>query len=355
MKKSKTVLWSFVVILLIILIGGRIIRQAQSDTLQDAYSGIVSVSGFVAEAKPFTRQIEESGTLAGNKESTIAAETGGRVLKVFVDVGDFVHTGDPLVQLDDELYRLESERAKIAYDKAAMDLDRLEKLFSEHSVSESDIEGARLAAKGAEVQYRMALKTYNDATIRAPFSGTIAAKQTEVGQMIERGMPIVQLVDIGTLKLTVAVSEADVKYVTPGADAVVIVESAADTIRGKVAAVGSRATSGARTFPVEIKLNGNPNLRSGMFARAIIAVSTVDDVLLLPRAAVLPDAGNTIVFLAHGSTAQKAPVHIIGNSGDFVAVEGVAAGDTVLTTGNQVLTHGSQIALTLQPSEGSGR
>ncbi len=355
MKKSKTVLWGFVVVLLVILIGGRILRQAQSDTLQDAYSGIVSVSGFVAEAEPFSRHIEESGTLAGTKESTIAAETGGRVLKVFVDVGDVVKTGDPLVQLDDELYRLESERAKVAYDKAKMDLDRFEQLYADKSVSESDIEGARLAAKGAEVQYRMALKTYNDATIRAPFSGNIAAKLTEVGQMIERSMPIVQLVDIATLKLVVSVSETDVKYVTPGADATVIVESTSDTVRGKVAAVSSRATSGARTFPVEIKLNGKPNLRSGMFARAIIATSTIEDALLLPRAAVLPDVGNMIVFLARGSTAQKTPVHIVGNSGDFVAVEGISAGDTVLTTGNQALSHGSQIALTLREREVSAR
>lgn len=355
MNKSKTVLWGLVVVLLVILIGGRILRQAQSDTLQDAYSGIVSVSGFVAAAEPFTRHIEESGTLSGNKESTIAAETGGRVLKIFVDVGDVVKTGDPLVQLDDELYRLESERAKVAYDKAKMDLDRLEQLYADKSVSESDIEGARLAAKGAEVQYRMALKTYNDATIRAPFSGTVAAKLTEVGQMIERSMPIVQLVDIATLKLVVSVSEADIRYVRPGAEATVIVESVADTIRGKVAAVSSRAATGSRTFPVEIKLAGKPNLRSGMFARAIIATSTIENTLLLPRAAVLPDAGNLIVFLAHRGIAQKTPVRVIGNSGDLLAVEGISAGDTVLTTGNQALSHGSQITLTLQEREGSAQ
>ena len=351
MRKGKSILWGSVVLLLIILIVGHILRQAKSDTLQDAYSGIVSVSGFVAETEPYTRQIEESGTLTGNRESIIAAETGGRVIEIRVEVGDVVRAGEPLVRLDDELYRLESERAKIAFDKAQMDLDRLEKLYTDKSLSDSDIEGARLAAKGAEVQYRMALKTYQDATIKAPFSGTVAAKLTEVGQTVERGMPIVQLVDISTLKLVVPVSESDVRFVIPGAEALVLIESAGDTVHAKVAAVGSRATTGARTFPVELKLAGSKNLRSGMFARAIIATKTQEDAMLLPRAAILPDAGNMIVFLASGSTAHKTSVRIIGTNGDRVAVEGIESGDTVLTTGNQMLSHGSQITLTLQGRE----
>ena len=350
-RRGKSLLWAMVAILIVGLVVGKFLRQAHSDTLQDAYTGIITVSGFVAEHQPFTRHIEESGVLTGNKESTIAAETGGRVVEINVEVGDNVRVGEPLVRLDDELYRLDSEHAKIAYDKAQMDLERLEKLYTDKSVSDSDIEAVRLAAKGAEVQYRMALKTYQDATIKAPFNGTVAAKFTEVGQMVERGAPIVQLVDLSTLKLIVPVSEADVKYVTPGAEAIIYIESAADTVRAQVAAVGSRATSGARTFPVELKMKGAKNLRSGMFARAIIATATEHEAMLLPRAAVLPDAGNMIVFLANGATAQKQPVRIIGTTGDKIAVEGVSEGDTVLTTGNQALTHGSQITLTLQGRE----
>ena len=157
MRKSKSILWAFVAILIAGLVIGRFLRQAHSDTLQDAYSGVISVAGFVAEAEPYTRLIEEAGTLVGDKEATVAAETGGRVIDIYVEVGDPVRAGEPLVRLDDELYRLESERAKIAFDKAQLDLDRLEKLYTDKSVSDSEIESVRLAAKGAEVQYRIVL------------------------------------------------------------------------------------------------------------------------------------------------------------------------------------------------------
>jgi membrane fusion protein (multidrug efflux system) len=351
MIKKKSILFGIAALLLAILVGGHMIRAAKNDLTRDAYTSVVTVSGFVLEQQPFTRYVEETGTLEGNKESLIAAETGGRVLEVYVEVGDYVHEGQPLIRLDDELYQLESERAKIAFDKATMDLDRVQKLYDQKSISESDFENARLGAKGAEVQYRMANKTYNDATIKAPFSGTVAARMTQVGQMIERGMPVVQLVDIASLKLTVPVSETDLKYLSVGAPATIIVDAASDTVQGKVSAVGSRATTGTRTFPVEIKLAGDKKLRSGMFARAVITANTIPDGLLLPRAATLPDMGRTVVFLARGRIAQKVPVRVIGSNGDHVAVEGIARGDTVIVTGNQMLSQGSTINLTLTSGE----
>ncbi|MFZ5433714.1 MAG: efflux RND transporter periplasmic adaptor subunit [Calditrichota bacterium] len=345
--KNKRFMIIAIAAIALLVVYFRFIREARSDSLEDAYSNVAMVDGFVMHTEPFIRHIEETGTLTGNREAIIAAETGGRVIRIFVEIGDTVKAGSPLVRLDDELYQLESERAKIVFDKAQLDFNRIEKLYNQQSVSESDLENARLGMKGAEVQYRMALKTYQDATIRAPFNGTVAAKMTEVGQTIERGMPVVQFVDISSLKLSVPVSESDIGSIMPGSFAQVIVEAAGDTVEAVVSAVGSRALSGSRTYPVELTISGGINLRSGMFARAIIPTSTAEDEILLPRSATLPDMGRTVVFLARGSEAVKAVVRVIGTQGDRVAVEGLQAGDTVIVTGNQLLSQGSPINLTL--------
>jgi membrane fusion protein (multidrug efflux system) len=348
MNKSRIFLYGGIILIIVIMVVARAQRQGKNANLTDPHSDVVTVSALIAQPEPFTRRIEESGVLSGNKEATIAAETGGQVTEVNVDVGDVVQKGQPLVRLDDELLKLESDRAKIAYDKAKMDLERSEKLYKENNISDADIENARLGAKSAEVQYRMALKTYNDATIRAPFCGTVAAKKTEVGQMLERGTPAVQLVDVSSLKLIVQVSEGDLSSVEMGAQATVIVDAVGDTTQGKVVSIGSRAETGSRTFPVEIRVPGDTKLRSGMFARAIIASRKSEDGLLLPRAALLPDAGRTILFRAHQGTAEKVPVRVIGSQGDRVAVDGIAKGDTIVTTGNQALAQGTLINLTLE-------
>lgn len=345
MKKIKLYIYGAIVLVLIIMVVGKYIRQAKSDALSDAYSSVVSVRGIKLVPEPFARTIEETGILTGNKESMVATETGGRVMEIKVDVGSYVKEGDPMVRLDDELYKLDADRAKIAYDKAKMDLERLEKLYEQKSISSSDIEGARLGAKSAEVGYKAALKTYNEATIRAPFSGTVAAKLTEVGQMVERGTPVVQLVDVGSLKLVVQVDEEQLRYASIGANALVIIDALKDSVEGKVVAIGSRAVTGTRTFPIEVRVPGNGKLRSGMFARTEIVGETVSDGLLLPRVAIIPDAGRSIVFRAHGKRAEKVVVKLIGKQGERIAVEGLNAGDIVITDGNQGLTQGTSIAL----------
>lgn len=348
MKKVRIFLVVGVVAILALIVVGRFTRQAKSDALQETYTGIVTVRGIVVHPTPFTRTIEETGSLAGNKESMIASEVGGRVKEVKVEVGAFVKEGDALIHLDDEIYKLDMERTKIAFDKAKLDYDRLDKLYKQKSISDSDIEAARLGVKSAELGYKMSLKNYNEATIRAPFSGTVAAKMTEVGQMVERGMPVVQLVDVGSLKLTVQIAEDMLRDVSTGASATIVIDALRDTLAGKVTAIGSRAATGSRTFPVEIRVPGNGKLRSGMFARALITGNVKADGLLLPRVAVLPDAGRTIVFVSNNRKAEKKIVRIISSSGDMVAVDGIADGDTVITVGNQQLSQGSPLALTIE-------
>jgi RND family efflux transporter MFP subunit len=348
MAKGKLILLIAVVLIIAMIVVGRMLRQSEAEALQANISGSIAVRGIVIQPEPFIRTVEGTGVLVGNKEAMVAAEAGGRVLEMKVDVGNRVRAGDAMVHLDDELYKLEADRAKIAYDKAKLDLDRMEKLYAEKSISESELENARLGFKGAEVQNRMAQKTFNDATIRAPFSGNIAAKLTEVGQMVERGMPVVQLVDINTLKLTVQVSEADINWIKSGETATVIVDAANDTLEAKVFAIGSRAVTGSRTFPVELRMTGHEGLRSGMFARANISTPVMDNGLLLPRVAMLPEMGRMVVYVVRGGKAEKKVVRIITSSGDRLAVEGVVAGDTVLTFGNQLVSQGTPVNLTLE-------
>lgn len=344
--KGKIIIVGSLVLLVALLLITRAARQAQSDQLQNPYSGVVSVMAVSAGMEPFARTISGTGVLTGNKESMIAAETGGQVTELLVDVGDQIAAGKTILKIDDELYGLEAERAKITFDKAKMDYDRIEKLHKQNSASDSDLEGARLMVKGAEVAYKMAEKNYTDAEVKAPFSGVVAEKFTEVGQIIGAGMSVVQLIDQSSLKLTLQITEESIRYVKTGAVAQVIIDALGLTVEGQVVSVGSKAAGGSRTFPVEVRIRGGEGIRSGMFARADIHAGTIE-AIVLPRVAILPDAGRSIVYRVNNNTAEKIIVNLLAQQGDNVAIDGIAAGDVVVTTGNQLLTHGSSLNVTM--------
>lgn len=344
--KGKIIIVGTLVLLVALLLITRAARQARSDQLQNPYSGVISVTAVTARSEPFARIISETGVLTGNRESMIAARTGGQVISLLVEVGDHVKAGEPILKIDDELYGLEAERAKITFDKTKMDLDRTEKLHKQNSASDSELEGVRLMAKGAEVAYKMAEKTYHDATVKAPFSGVVAAKFTEVGQMISPGTPVVQLIDQANLKLTVQVPEESIRFIEVGAVAPVMIDALGITVEAKVMSIGSKASGSSRTFPVEVRFRGEDGIRPGMFARAEIEAGAIQSIVL-PRVALLPDAGRNVVFVANDKVAQKTIVSLLGQNGDKVAVSGLTEGTVVVTTGNQLLSNGAALTVTM--------
>lgn len=345
--KLRLVLYLGIGLIVILIVAGRAFRHAKSDALNTAYSPVVTVSGLVVHPQEVQLTVEESGTVQGNREAIIAAGTGGRVVKWFVNLGDYVKTGDPILKVDDEIFKYEMERAIIAYEKAKLDFDRIEKLYKEKSISETDYENAKLMMKTAEVQAKHSTKMYEEATIRAPFDGTITAKMTEVGQMLERGMPAVQMIDFSRMKVTVNITENNIKDLKVGVDAVVIIPAIDDTLSAKVTAIGSRAITGSRAFPVEITFQGNPKIKSGMFAKVILKNAHLKNAMVLPRISVIPDAGNTVVFISKNSIAEKRVVKVLGYVDENVVVAGINSGDTVITVGNQLLSQGMKVAISI--------
>jgi len=346
--KAKLIIIGAIGLLVALLLVTRAVHQAKSDQLQNPYTGVASVSAVIAKPRPFPRSIEETGVLLGAKEAIISAQTGGQIVKMLVDVGDFVRAGDPIIRIDDELFRLEAARAKNAYDKIKLDFERMQRLHQQSSASDADLEGMRLAMEGAEVGYKMAQKTYDDATVKAPFSGVVSQRFTEVGQMIERSMPVVQIVDNSQLKLILQIPEEQIRFVNLGAPAIVLVDAADDSVVGKVVSVGGKASAGARTFPVEIRLQGGGSLRSGMFARASIDAGFLMDAIVVPGLAVIPDAGRSIVYTAKDNLANRVVVTVLGVNKGETAVTGLVEGDVVITTGNLQVTQGTPLSIRLE-------
>lgn len=347
MSRTRIIMIAAAAVLVIAITIAKASRD-QRDGAQSAYTAVIPVSGFVLETEPFYKYIDESGTLTGNRESVLSAEVGGQVEQIYVEIGDVVKAGQALLRLDDELLSLEAERSKIAFDKAKLDFQRVEAVYQDKGLSESDLGGARLGMKSAEVQYRAAKKMFEDATVRAPYAGTVSSKMTEVGQMIDKGQPVFEIVDISKMKLPIHVSENEIQDIHLGATAKIFVESLRDTLVAEVTAIGARSMQGSRTFPVEMTMDGADNVRSGMFARVSIFAGVDSSSLVIPRAATLPDVGRTVVFVAKGSKAEKKTVRILGTDEDQMSVNGLMPGDTVILIGNQLLTQGSQINLTLE-------
>lgn len=306
--------------------------------------------------------VRATGTLFPLHDVLVSSQTVGTVTEVFVEVGDRVERGAPLVQIDPEFKQLAVDQAearlmeaRAAFEKANRDFERNKKLHQTKDISEYIFEIARLQKESAEAAYltakanvKMAKRQLADARITSPVNGFVAARLVELGGTVAPGTPIAKVVDISHVKVKFGVAEKDVVKVEKGQSVAISVDSHQELkFSGKVASVGPQADLSTRTFPVEVLVdNSDLRLKAGMIARVDIVTQTNKDVVLLPKSALLERGGQTIIFLIRDGVAQKRILKLGIESGDFVAVlEGAGAGDEVVVMGQENLSDGVSIVV----------
>jgi len=346
-----------------------------------------------------------SGEVAAGSEAQVTPKVGGLVVRVAVTVGQEVRKGDLLVELEAqaqavavrqaeaaaEMARANLQNAKVggalaqlqaavrqtqaSYNNAESILGRMEMLYREGAIALQQLEGARLQAQVAESQYSLAREqlaifergegqvqvlaaqvrqaeaglelarlNLNHARIVAPVAGLVVAVNAQAGNMASPGIPVVTLVGLDGVTVTARLTEQAVGLLSPGMAVEVEVPAVGVTLDGEVQEVAPSAVAGARSFLVKARMAPAEGLRPGMFARLHLAVDERAEAVLLPRAAVLQQEGRYFAFTIKDGKAVRREVTVGLQDESFAEiVTGFAAGETVITAGQQFLNDGATV------------
>ncbi len=307
-------------------------------------------------------------TLPGSVESptvsVVASELSGLVVKLHVREGDRVKQGAPIAQLrmkSLELRRKVStaqlKEAKARLKLAELGLERARELFESKVTSQQQMDDAffeftawegrveQLHAAIAEIDYDI-----ERCTTRAPFDGVVIAEHAELGEWIEIGGPIIELVSLDHLEVRVEVPERYFHSLRRGIEARVSFESLGGaSFDGMVDTIIPRADPQARSFPMKIALQGtNGTIGVGMLAQVTMTAGETHLATIVPKDAIVGDGPNQHVFLIDGNaTIKQVPVETGEGAGDWIVVRGeIKAGQKIVTRGNERLFPG-------QPVEGT--
>ena len=316
-----------------------------------------------------SEKISYTGTIEAWRKIDIIPELGGKIARISVNEGDRVAKGQLLAELETETTRLQLQQAEAVLAVAqasAMDAqknkERMDRLFKENAVSSQQVEQVQLGFEAAQAQRQQAQAGVNLARhaldvslMRAPFSGIIASKNAEVGDVINPMMGsfspvsgVLTLVDFSKVKISLAVSQNDILRVKKDQEARLRIAALPDReFQGRVIVVNQAADPTMKKFGVEILID-NPDsaLRPGTFGEVLLEVSTHENALTCPQKAITE---NKYVFLAQGRKAQKKEVVLgLQNSDSVEILSGLNEGDQVIIEGNFGLEDGAEI----QVSEG---
>jgi membrane fusion protein (multidrug efflux system) len=349
MKRGALYFWTIVAGIAVIVVLSHFLRAARSEReLAEDEAPAVAVTTIPLRAPGGTDSISVTGLLRGIHEAQVSAETGGRVIALYKEVGDFFAKGAPILQLDSTVKSLAAQQADVAYRKAEADFERARNLYNVQSISDAELEAARLAVKGAEVSWRMAEEVYSNTTVRAPFAGTLARRDVELGEMVAPGVPVAALVDLRRVKAEFELTERELVATAEGDSVVGIIDALPGLVlRGTITARSVQANRGTRAYTVEATFPGAADIASGMFMRGHIIVKGGRDGFLVPREALYGSGDEAHVFIAEGGTAYARRVHSENPRAGWVVVHGdhLKAGDALIVTAAKAIEDGAAVVV----------
>lgn len=287
-----------------------------------------------------------NGTFLPNKQSQIAAEISGQLVSLNVREGSYVRAGQSIGRLAGEKLNVNVSNAQANLSQAQSALSRYEAAFKTGGVTALQLDQARLQLKNARAQVQSAQLQSGDTNVISKISGIVNQKMVEVGAVIAPGTPIVEIVDISSLKLKVEVDQALVSELAVGNTVQVKPDVVDGTLDGRITFIAPSA-SGALKFPVEITVANSFNkLKAGMYGSAYFNRSGASSVLTVPRDAFVGSVSDNRIFVVRDNVAYLTQVQTGVNYGDTVEiVSGLKEGDTVVTSGQINLTDKSKVRI----------
>ena len=289
-----------------------------------------------------------SGNLEAESQATVRAEVGGAVLETMAEQGDRVSAGAPLARLDDATLRANELAARSAVttaqnaaELAKRQVDRSEALIKAGAIADRDLEIVRNQYQAAQAQVdnarallSNAQKQLTKASIVAPISGVVSARQVSAGDVVQPGGAVYTIVNPTTMRLEASVPADELAAVRVGAPVDFVVNGYPNRqFTGRVTRINPVADPTTRQVRIIVSLpNASGALVGGLFADGHVA-SEVRTAPVLPMVAIDERGLKPYVMLIKNGVVQKAEVELGIRDGATETVEvrkGVQPGDTIL-------------------------
>ena len=293
--------------------------------------------------------IVKTGNLAPFKESKVITTSSGILQKVRFELGDFVHQGQVLAIMDNRTAQLDLQKAESNFTKLKADLQTYTELYEGKAATKEKVNEVRQNYNDAQIQVEQIKKQMSDASVKAPTSGTISAKNMEEGVFANAGSEIAMIINLSRTKVQVNLTEAEVYQIKQGQSVKITTDVYPDGVfPGKVSFISPQADA-THNYMAEIMIENTQKspLRSGTFVYADFSQKSKQNILVIPREALTESVKNASVYLiGQDSHVVLKPVQPGREMGAFIEIiSGLKAGDRVVTSGQINLKSGTEVSL----------
>ncbi len=359
MNKTKTLALMISLSLALTACGGK--PEPSADDQQEASKTQgkdgKSAKDKAAEAVPvevmsaITQSINASyaGTanLEAPNEAQVVAKSSGVLVAQLAEEGDFVRQGQIMARIDPSRAQLEVQRAQATVNKLSNNFRRAQQLLSQNLISAEAHDQIRFDLESAKASLNLAKLELSYTNVIAPISGVVAQRMVKQGNLVGLNAPVYRVVNTQYLEAVMNVPEREMARIKTGMPVAMVVDAIpGQAFEGKVDRVSPVMDAGSGTFRVTLAFSSQQVLRAGMFGRFEIQYDSRENVLTVPRTALLDDESEPAVYVVRAEKSVRVPVKLGFSNGEIAeVVSGLKAGDRVITAGKVAVRDGASVVV----------
>lgn len=296
------------------------------------------------------------GSVRFKEVSSIATSAQGIVQEMYFSTGDNVKKGQKLLALDSALLledikikQAKIDDARYTLQRQKNELERYENLLESQSISIQQYENLEYEIKSQEARIQALLAELaisqvqqKQKIIYAPFDGMIVEQRVHVGEWVQTGAAICQILNSKDTEVIIDVPSSVIRALRPKQS--VSLAIGGKNYRGKIAALIPRADTLSRTFPVHIAVRNDGSFLDGMAARVLLDISGDQKGYIIPRGSIAYRDGKPYVFAIRSLKAVQIPVEILSTQDSQMLVRAkLTESDSLVLRGQENLQNGAQV------------
>lgn len=286
-------------------------------------------------------------------EADVIAKVEGEIREMLVEEGDDVSKNQVLARLDGDRLRLELNESEARLRKLQRDYQRNVDLREKGLISEGDFDKIKFDMEALEASHNLAQLELDYTQIRAPIDGVVSERYVKLGNTIKVGEPLFRVTSLDPLVAYLFIPEREYRRIAPGQPVAIVIDAlAGEPIPASVTRVSPIVDPETGTFKITVEIDDpERRIKPGMFGRLSVVYDKRENVLKIPRSALLEDAGSTSVFVVENGVAISKPVETgYGDRGMVEIINGIVDGEQVVTVGQSGLKEQARVTVIGEPS-----
>ena len=325
------------------------IEIAKLDPKKAGEAKVKAVTVAPLNTETFKHYVELQGSVDAKNSALITPKTGGAITAMYVKLGDYVKAGSVIGKIDNSILAESLEELKTQQSLVNTLYEKQKSLWDQKIGTEIQF----IQAKNNKESLERRLSTLNtqlaQSNITSPMSGVVDQVNVKVGEMASPGVGVVRVVNLSDLKVMAKVSDTYAASVKKGDEVIIKFPDLKKEYKARITFVSTTVDPLSRTFTIEANLPSSKDIKPNMMAQIQINDATSKSALAIDQNYVQSTEKGNVVYVAvtegNKKIAKAREVKTgLSYNGKIEILEGLTAGDQLITLGYQEVSDGQPIA-----------